>query len=86
MCCRFLTFSHVKILYRTERHSQQDVAQKLNRNRQTTTKSTTVLTTTPTTTASSPSLAAIEDEQGKTTHHTKPHVGAACSQQRCISS
>ena len=86
MCCRFLTFSHVKILYRTERHSQQDVAQKLNRNRQTTTKTTTVLTTTPTTTASSPSLAAIEDEQGKTTHHTKPHVGAACSQQRCISS
>ena len=64
MCCRFLTFSHVKILYRTERHSQQDVAQKLNRNRQTTTKTTTVLTTTPTTTASSPSLAGIEDEQG----------------------
>ena len=86
MCCRFLTFSHVKILYRTERHSQQDVAQKLNRNKQTTTKTTTVLTTTPTTTASSPSLAAIEDEQGKTTHHTKPHVGAACSQQRCTSS
>ena len=86
MCCRFLTFSHVKILYRTERHSQQDVAQKLNKNRQTTTKTTTVLTTTSTTTASSPSLAAIEDEQGKTTHHTKPHVGAACSQQRCISS
>ena len=64
---RFLTFSHVKILYRTERHSQQDVAQKLNGKKQTTattTKTTTILTTTPTTTASSSSLSATPDEQG----------------------